>query len=85
MASKTPKLLKLINMVATRLGVVLTEKELGALIPVADAVMNGGLNMAFHQVGHIVAKDYFRTQILSDRYGHDVVEDSLRKAIHRFA
>jgi hypothetical protein len=85
MATRTPKLLKLVNMVATRLGIVLTEKELSTLIPVAGAVMNGGLNMAFHHVGHALAKDYFRTQILYDRYGREVVDDAIADATRRLA
>lgn len=84
MATKTPKLLKLIHMVATRLGVVLTEKELSTLVPVAGAVMNGGLNMAFHHVGHTIAKDYFRTQILYDRYGLEPVNDAISTAMRKY-
>ncbi len=85
MTARTPKLVKLINMVATRLGVVLTEKELGTLIPVAGAVMNGGLNMAFHHVGHTLAKDYFRTQILTDRYGTEAVTEAISIARKKYA
>jgi len=81
MASRAPTLLRLINSVATRLGIVLTEKELGTLIPVAGAVLNGGLNLAFHQVGHTLAKDYFREQILVERYGPGLVSESIRSAM----
>jgi hypothetical protein len=81
MSSKAPKLLRLINAVAARLGIVLTEKELGTLIPVAGAVFNSGLNLAFHQVGHTLAKDYFREQILAERYGRGLVNESIRSAL----
>jgi hypothetical protein len=84
MVQRTPKLLRFLNVVAGRLGVVLTEKELSTLVPVAGAVLNGGLNMAFHHVGHIMTKDYFRQQILSDRYGTDRVGDAVRDAMARY-
>jgi len=85
MSKNTPRLLKFVQAVATRLGIVLTEKELATLVPVAGAVMNGGLNMAFHHVGHMMAKDYFREQILVDRYGADVVHDGIRTAMQRYS
>jgi len=85
MSSETPKLLRLINAVAARLGIVLTEKEMGALIPVAGAVVNGGLNLAFHQVGHTLAKDYFREQILIERYGRGPVHECIRNTMARLA
>lgn len=83
MTKNTPKLVRFIQSVAARLGVVITEKELGTLIPVAGAVMNGGLNMAFHHVGHTMAKDYFREQILVERYGHEAVHEGIRVAMKR--
>lgn len=85
MAKNTPKLLKFIQAVAARLGIVLTEKELATLVPVAGAAMNGGLNMAFHHVGHIMAKDYFREQILVERYGAEAVRASMAEAMKRYS
>lgn len=85
MTKNTPKLLRFVQAVAARLGVVLTEKELATLVPVAGAVMNGGLNMAFHHVGHVMSKDYFREQILVDRYGTDMVHEGLRTAMQRYS
>ncbi len=85
MNKNTPKLLRFVQAVAARLGIVLTEKELGTLVPVAGAVLNGGLNMAFHHVGHVMAKDYFREQILVDRYGTDLVHEGIRTAMQRYS
>jgi hypothetical protein len=84
MSKNTPKLVRFIQSVAARLGIVITEKELGTLIPVAGAVVNGGLNVAFHHVGHTMAKDYFREQILVERYGQEAVSESMKKAMLRW-
>jgi len=66
-------MIRLIAYVADRLGVVLTEKELGIVIPIAGAVLNSALNVAFQRLGHQTAKDYFRRLILEDRYGDELV------------
>jgi hypothetical protein len=78
-----PALVKLINQVAERLGIVVTEKELGMLVPVAGAVLNGGLNIAFQQMGHTTAKDYFRVQVLNGRHGEKHVENEIQKRIRQ--
>ena len=68
---EAPQLIKLITYLTERLGVVITEKELGMLVPIAGAVLNGGMNVAFQQVGHTTSKDYFRQLILEKKYGTD--------------
>jgi hypothetical protein len=70
---EAPQMIRLITYVADRLGVVITEKELGIIVPVAGAVLNSSLNVAFQQLGHHSAKDYFRRLILEDRYGEEIV------------
>jgi hypothetical protein len=70
---EAPQMIRLITYVADRLGVVVTQKELGILVPVAGALLNSSLNVAFQQVGHQTAKDYFRRLILDDRYGEELV------------
>ncbi len=70
---EAPQMIRLITYVADRLGVVVTQKELGILVPVAGAVFNSSINIAFQQVGHQTAKDYFRRLILEDRYGEELV------------
>jgi hypothetical protein len=70
---EAPQMIRLITYVADRLGVVVTQKELGILVPIAGAVLNSSINVAFQQVGHQTAKDYFRRLILEDRYGDELV------------
>ena len=70
---EAPQMIRLITYVADRLGVVVTQKELGILIPVAGAVLNTSINLAFQQVGHQTAKDYFRRLLLEERYGEELV------------
>ncbi|MDF2659776.1 MAG: hypothetical protein K0Q94_2567 [Paenibacillus sp.] len=78
-----PSLIRLIQKVAERLGVVITQKELGMIVPVAGAVINGGLNLAFQQMNHIHAKDYFRKLHLANKYGEDAVHLALADEIRR--
>jgi len=70
---EAPQMIRLIAYVAERLGVTITQKELGILVPIAGAVLNSSINMAFQQVSHQTAKDYFRQLLLEDRYGDELV------------
>ena len=78
---EAPQMIRLIAYVADRLGVVLTEKELGIIVPVAGAVLNSSLNVAFQRLGHQTAKDYFRRLILEDRYGEEIVSYAVAQEI----
>jgi hypothetical protein len=78
---EAPQMIRLIAFVAERLGVVVTEKQLGILIPVAGAVLNGGLNLAFQQVGHKTAKNYFRRLLLEERYGDELVAFAITREL----
>jgi hypothetical protein len=78
---EAPQMIRLITYVADRLGIVLTEKELGILVPIAGAVLNSSINVAFQQVGHQTAKDYFRRLILEDRYGEELVSYAIQQEI----
>ncbi|PYS41001.1 MAG: hypothetical protein DMG14_08950 [Acidobacteria bacterium] len=78
---EAPQMIRLITYVADRLGVVITQKELGVLVPIAGAVLNSGINVAFQQVGHQTAKDYFRRVILEDRYGEELVAYAIQQEI----
>ncbi|HEX4998001.1 MAG TPA: EcsC family protein [Terriglobia bacterium] len=78
---EAPQMVRLIAYVAERLGVVVTQKELGILIPVAGAVFNSSLNVAFNQLGHYAAKDYFRRLILEQRYGDELVAFAIAREI----
>jgi hypothetical protein len=66
-------MIRLISYVTDRLGVAVTQKELGILVPVAGAILNSSINLAFQQVGHQTAQDYFRRVLLEERYGDELV------------
>ena len=78
---EAPQMIRLITYVADRLGVVVTQKELGILVPIAGAVLNSTINVAFQQVGHQTAKDYFRRLILEDRYGEELVSYAIQREV----
>jgi hypothetical protein len=78
---EAPQMIRLITYVADRLGVVITQKELGVLVPIAGAVLNSSINVAFQQVGHQTAKDYFRRVLLEDRYGEELVTYAVQQEI----
>ncbi|HLQ77105.1 MAG TPA: EcsC family protein, partial [Terriglobia bacterium] len=78
---EAPQMVRLISYVADRLGVVVTEKELGLLIPIAGAVLNSSINLSFQQVGHRTAQDYFRRLILEDRYGEELVSFAIAQEV----
>jgi hypothetical protein len=76
---EAPQMIRLITYVADRLGIVVTQKELGVLVPIAGAVLNSSINIAFQQVGHQTAKDYFRRLLLEDRYGEELVSYAIQQ------
>jgi hypothetical protein len=78
---EAPQMIRLITYVADRLGVIVTQKELGILVPIAGAVLNSSINLAFQQVGHQTAKDYFRRLILEDRYGEELVGYAIQEEV----
>ena len=78
---EAPQMIRLLAYVADRLGVVVTQKELGILVPMAGAVLNSSINLAFQQVGHQTAKDYFRRLILEERYGEELVSYAIQQEI----
>jgi hypothetical protein len=80
---EAPQMVRLIAYVSERLGIVVTQKELGILIPIAGAVLNSSINLAFQQVGHQTAKDYFRRIILEERYGEELVRYALSQEMSR--
>lgn len=69
-----PFIIKIIEKICSRLSITLTEKELALLFPAVGAVINGSVNLAFQQVGHRTAKDYFRIRHLGERYGDEIIE-----------
>jgi hypothetical protein len=78
---EAPQMIRLLTYVTDRLGIVITQKELGILVPIAGAVLNSSINIAFQQVGHHTAKDYFRRVLLEDRYGEELVSYAIQQEI----
>lgn len=78
---EAPQMIRLISYVTDRLGVAVTQKELGILVPVAGAILNSSINLAFQQVGHQTAKDYFRRVLLEERYGDELVSFAIDQEI----
>ena len=78
---EAPQMIRLITYVADRLGIVVTQKELGLIVPIAGAVLNSSINVAFQQIGHQTAKDYFRRLILEDRYGEELVAYAIQQEV----
>src|SRR5204863_3533491 len=78
---EAPQMIRLITYVADRLGIVITQKELGILVPIAGAVLNSSIIVAFQRVGHHTAKDYFRRLLLEDRYGEELVHFAVQQEI----
>jgi hypothetical protein len=54
---------------------------LGVLVPVAGAILNSSINIAFQQVGHQTAQDYFRRLVLEDRYGEELVAYAIQQEV----
>src|SRR5438132_3499265 len=78
---EAPQMIRLLPYVADRLGIVVTQKELGLIVPIAGAVLNSSINVAFQQIGHQTAKDYFRRLILEDRYGEELVGYAIQQEV----
>ncbi len=76
---EAPQMVRLIAFVADRLGVAVTEKELGLLIPMAGAILNSGINISFQHIGHRTAQDYFRRLLLEQRYGEELVSFAINQ------
>jgi hypothetical protein len=78
---EAPQMIRLIASVSQKLGITVTQKQLGALVPIAGAVLNGSINMAFQQVSHQSSKDYFRRLLLEERYGDELIAVALSSEI----
>ncbi len=83
MAREAPQLVKLVNLVIEKLGLRASQKALGMLVPIAGGAINGALNLAFQQAGHVTGKDYFRLLTLSERYGQATVRTILEHEVER--
>lgn len=68
-----------------RTTVILTDKELATVLPVAGAVINASLNAAYLRGLYDSAHDYFRLLNLSTRYPAELVYQALTDAQHALA
>ena len=68
---------KLIDTVASRMALYLAEKELGFLLPIAGAVLQGSVNAAFAHASYLRAARYFQRLHFIDRYGEEYLETQL--------
>ncbi|RMD97453.1 MAG: hypothetical protein D6814_09440, partial [Calditrichaeota bacterium] len=80
-SQKAPRLIKLMQYVAERLGFILTEKQLAVGVPVASAFLNGGINVTFQHFGHRTAKNYFRRLLLENKYGAERVQKAINEKV----
>jgi len=80
---EAPQLLKLLNYVLNKLGVLVTEKELGMLLPAAGAILNSSANIIFQKMGHQTAQDYFRILFLEDKYSPEIIRDILQREVEQ--
>lgn len=76
-----PQLIKLVNYVAEKLGLRMSQKAFGILVPLVGGAVNGSLNVAFQQAGHTTGKDYFRLVVLSERHGEDAIRSMVQREI----
>jgi len=83
LSAEAPGMVRLLNLVVEKLGVRLSQKVFAALVPVIGGAVNGSINLAFQQTGHRTGKDYFRLLVLSERYGHEVVRQTLDDEVRR--
>ncbi len=82
MFSKSSKhMIKLIQQVSGRLKLILTEKQLGMLVPFLGVALNSGVNMAFQQVAHTASRDYFRRLELNALWGEAEVNATVLQAL----
>jgi len=80
---ETPALVRLVSYIAERLGIQLTEKELGMLVPLAGGILNGSMNLMFQVDTHANAQNYFAKLLLGERYGNDHVDQAISEAISK--
>ena len=83
MSREAPQLVKLINYVAEKLGLRMSQKVFGVLVPLVGGAVNGSLNVAFQQAGHSTGMDYFRAVLLAGKYGEDRVRNAVQGEVKR--
>lgn len=75
----TPILLQLINRVASRFEVVVTEKAIAEALPIIGTLSGAAINAAFSDHFNSVARHHFGILALESKYGEKAVRDIYRR------
>lgn len=78
-SATAPALVRLISAVASRFGVVVTQKAMAQTIPVLGAVGGGLVNTIFISHFQDMARGHFSIRRLERKYGADNIQDAYRK------
>jgi len=78
-AKGAPVLVRLITAIASRFGIVVTEKVAAMAIPVAGAIGGGLINTIFMDHFQNIAQGHFAIRRLERLYGADLVQGEYRK------
>lgn len=70
---------KLIDAVATRFGIVITEKTAAQIVPVIGAATAAAMNVLFTNHYQDMARGHFVVKRLEQKYGADAVEQAYRR------
>jgi hypothetical protein len=73
-SASAPALIRLISALATRFGVVVTQKAMAQTIPVIGAIGGGLVNTMFISHFQDMARGHFAIRALERKYGADVVQ-----------
>jgi hypothetical protein len=81
-SASAPALVRMISAVASRFGVVVTQKAMAQTMPVVGAVGGGLVNTVFISHFQDMARGHFSIRSLERKYGEGVVQDAYRQLIH---
>jgi hypothetical protein len=77
--ASAPALVRFISAIATRFGVVVTQKAMAQALPVVGAVGGGLVNTIFISHFQDMARGHFAIRRLERKYGIDAVRDRYRQ------
>jgi len=78
-SASAPALVRLVSAVASRFGVVVTQKALAQTMPVVGAIGGGLVNTIFISHFQDMARGHFSVRSLERKYGEDVVQEAYRQ------
>jgi EcsC protein family len=79
LAEGRPVLVKLIAQIASRFGVVVTQKLAAQAVPIIGALAGAAVNFAFIDHFQEIARAHFTVRRLERRYGKDAVRTAYDK------